>query len=175
MSGELAIDPGPLARLEAVKTDVNTPTVVFQRVAEGETLKKIAKAWQIPVGPFVEWFLVEHALLYDAALKVRADDLAHEALEVADEQCEVEKENGQKYDPEVPRDKLRVETRLKLAAHWDRSRYGTAKDVGSGGVTVLVDRTCGGSVEVKSGGASAKIELDSPEASRGVVIEPEAA
>ena len=137
-------DPGRLARLEAVKADELSPRVIFQRVAGGETLKDIAKAWELPRGLFEEWFTTEHAALYDSALKIRADDLAHEALAIADEQKEATDKTGKAYDPEVPRDKLRVDTRLKLAAQWDRSRYG-AKDPGvaGGGVTVIVNRAAG--------------------------------
>ncbi len=165
----VALDPGPLARLDAVKEDVNTPTVVFQRVAAGETLKQIAKAWQIPVGSFVEWFHVEHGALYDAALRARADELAHESLEIADEQKEAIRKDGSAFDPDVGRDKLRVETRLKLASHWDKQRYGNAKDGGAGGIQVIVDRSCGGTVEVKAGGISAKVALNGAEASQRVI------
>lgn len=121
---ELERDPGPLARFEEVKADESVPLMVFGRVCEGETLREIAREWRVPRGRFIEWFTTEHAGLYDSALKVRADELAHEALEISDEQNEVVKENGQSFDPDVPRDKLRVDTRLKLAAKWDRKRYG---------------------------------------------------
>lgn len=117
-------DPGPLARLEAVKADETAPSVIFQRLAEGESLKEIAVAWKLPKGRFVEWFSTQHSDLYDAALKVRAADLALEALEISDEQNEVVTESGKTFDPDVARDKLRVDTRLKLAAKWDRQRYG---------------------------------------------------
>jgi hypothetical protein len=107
-------DPGPLARLEGVKGDPSAPSVIFQRVAEGETLRDVARAWGLPRGRFVEWFSTEHSELYDRALKVRADELAHETLEIAD---------GATAEDSAPR-KLRVDTRLKLAEKWDRARYG---------------------------------------------------
>ena len=130
----IGLDPGPMARLEVVKVQAETPSVVFQRVAEGESLKAIAKSWQVPAGRFTEWFSTTHADLYDAALKVRADQLAHEALTISDEQAEVEKEDGSTYDPQVPRDKLRVDTRLKLAGKWDRERYGDKTEVRHSGL-----------------------------------------
>lgn len=161
-------DPGPLARLEAVVAAGNTPSVVFQRVCEGETLRDIAKAWQIPVGRFTEWFSTEHSELYDAALKVRADQIANEALSIADEQQAVQKKDGSVFDPEVPRDTLRVKTRMQLAEKWDRQRYGS-KDGGSGGgVTVVIDRSCGGEVRVgvqDAGGNKAAVQIPSTEAS----------
>jgi len=134
-----------MARLEAVQAAENTPSVVFQRVSEGETLKDIARAWLIPVGRFTEWFTTEHAALYDAALRVRADQLAHEALERAD---------GADEKTVAPA-KLQVDTRLRLAEKWDRQRYGAAKDAASGGgIQVLIDRSCGGTVQIEAPGGS---------------------
>ena len=121
-SSEVVGDPGPMARLGAVVALPETPSVVFQRVCDGETLKEIAKAWGLPVGRFTEWVLMKHEGMYDAALKVRADQLAHEALERAD---------GADAESVGPA-KLQVDTRLKLAGKWDRARYGEV---------VKVDRT----------------------------------
>ena len=103
-----------MARLEAVVALSETVSVVFQRVCDGESLRVIAKAWGVPVGRFTEWVLMKHEGMYDAALKVRADQLAHEALEKAD---------GADAESVGPA-KLQVDTRLKLAGKWDRSRYG---------------------------------------------------
>lgn len=173
MSAVPSIDAGPIARLDEVKADAGAPSVIFQRLTDGETLQQIAKAWGLPRGRFVEWFTTEHEALYDAALRARADELAHEALGVADEQKEAVRRDGSTFDPDVARDKLRVETRLRLAAHWDRTRYGAAKDAGSGGVTVLVDRSCGGAIAIQAGdtkvlvagGVSQEIEVRGTEAS----------
>lgn len=126
MSKSIAItgDPGPLARLEMVVAQSETPSVVFQRVAEGESLRAIAKSWEVPAGRFAEWYTTEHAELYDAALKVRADQLAHERLEIADAAT-----------PEtVGVAKLRSETRGNLAGKWDRERYGDKTEVRHSGL-----------------------------------------
>jgi hypothetical protein len=124
-------DPGPMARLEQVQADQQAPSVIFARLTaeEPETLRQIAKAWGLPRGRFIEWFTTTHAELYDTALKVKADEIAHEALQIADEQKEVIKKDGSAFDPDVGRDKLRVDTRLKLASKFDRSRYGDKQDV----------------------------------------------
>lgn len=120
-----------MARLRDVISDPVAPSEVFRMLTDAEgrqTLAQIAKAWAVPRGRFVEWYTTVHTVLYDAALKVRADDLAHEALEIADEQKEAVRADGTRFDPEVPRDKLRADTRLKLAAKWDRARYGERVD-----------------------------------------------
>ena len=113
-----------MARFEQVKTDAAAPNMIFTKLTERMTLKQIAAEWQLPKGRFVEWFTTTYADLYDAALKVVAAEIALEALEIADEQNEVVKESGGTYDPDVGRDKLRIDTRLKLASKFDRARYG---------------------------------------------------
>lgn len=109
-------DPGPLARFEEVKADPSVPSMVFGKLTaeEPETLPQIAKAWRVPRGRFVEWFVTQHAQLYDAALLVLTEQLAREALEKAD--------GATPEDVSVR--KLQVDTRLRLASKWDRKRYG---------------------------------------------------
>jgi hypothetical protein len=103
-----------MARLEAVKGDEGAPGVIFQRLSDGETLAKIAKSWQVPKGRFVEWFTTQHEALYDAALKVRAADLAFDAMDAA-----------LAATPEdVAVRKLQADVALKLAAKFDRARFG---------------------------------------------------
>lgn len=133
-------DLGPMARLEDVKRDEGAAAEVFRLLTEPDeprTLKEIAKAWRVPRGRFVEWFTTQHKDLYDAALKVRTEELANEALSIADEQAAVEKKDGSEYDPDVPRDKLRVDTRLKLAEKWDRARYGAQVKVEHAGAVAV--------------------------------------
>lgn len=160
----IAPDPGPLARLEDVKGDEHAPSVIFQRLADGESLADIAKAWGVPKGRFIEWFTTQHAALYDAALRVLAGEYAHETVGIADDADEDR--------DAVAKAKLRTEIRLRLAGHWDRARYGAAKDAGSAGITVRVDRSCGGAVEitdgrntVRVGGVSTEKTISGPEAS----------
>lgn len=115
-----------LKRFEEWKEDVNVVAMLMSRVAEGESLRDICKAQEVAYSLVARW-IAETPLLkqqYDVALQLHADSIAHEALTIADEQCEVEKKDGSTYDPDVARDKLRVDTRLKLAGKWDRQRYG---------------------------------------------------
>lgn len=106
---------------------------------------------------------------YEAALAARAEALVHEALEIADDA------KGATEPVAVAAAKLRVETRHRTATWWNRERYGEAKDRGNTGITVLVDRTCGGAVAIQSGstkvlvgpagGVSQEREISSTEAS----------
>ncbi len=102
-------------RFAAVIADPQTIEVVGQRVIEGESLKQIARSWELPVMKFVTWIIEDLSRLqvYQAALKVRADEMAHETIEIADDK-----------DGDPRRDSLRVRTRMTLAGHWNREQYG---------------------------------------------------
>jgi len=120
----LPADPGPIARLESVKAADTTPGVIFSRLTEGESLKEIARAWQVPAGRFTEWFTTQHAELYDAALKVCADQDAHETVKLADE-APVE---------DSPKTKLQIDARKWRSGKYDRERYGDRTDVKHSGL-----------------------------------------
>lgn len=137
-------DTGPMARLECVKRDVNVPSVVFDRLSGGETLKEIAKAWQIPVGGFTRWYMETHAELFDAADKVCANQFAHEAARIADTpQLGIETKTKADGSVEITEGdmlghrKLQVDTKLKLAGKWDRMRYGEQMQIQHSGRAVL--------------------------------------
>jgi hypothetical protein len=115
-----------MARYNHVIAQPETMSILVQRLTDGERLREIAKAWEIPYGRLAAWIAEnpERKSAYEAALSIWADSLAQEAVAIADEQAEVVKENGETYDPNVQRDKLRIDTRLKLASRWNRDRYG---------------------------------------------------
>lgn len=139
-----------------MKADGGVPGVVFQRLSEGETLRDIGRAWGVPVGGFTRWFSEEHCVLYEAALRVRADQLAHEALACAD---------GADAETVAPA-RLQVDTRLKLAGKWDRERYGERTRVDQT-VLVAVDAGLVGIASAllgrMAGGVSAPLEVEDVE------------
>lgn len=137
----IGTDPGPMARFEYVKVQESTPSVVFQRLCEGETLREIASAWQVPKGLFIQWFMEEHRDLFDAAERVLAQDLKVDALKEADSAT----------NEDIKPRTLRVKTRLELLPLMDRSRYGGKEDRSGTGITVVVDRSCGGAIAIQSG------------------------
>jgi hypothetical protein len=118
--------------LEAVKADPSTMGVVVQRLAEGETLKQIAKAWQVPYGRFAEWIVEdrERSEQYSAALKLWGDALAQEMVQIAD---------GAEADRDaVAKAKLQTDVRMRLASKWARDRYGESTEVRHTGSVSLV-------------------------------------
>lgn len=115
IAGSIEPDHGGMARLDALKGNPETPLEVFARVAEGETLRTIAKSWKVPPALFSEWYMTTHAERYAAARVARAEDLAYEAYSAS-------LEPDTKDD--VPAAKLRADIALKLASRFDRDRYG---------------------------------------------------
>jgi hypothetical protein len=119
-----------IQRLQLVVDDPMTMEVVIQRVIDGESLRQIARAWKLPVTRFVKWISDDEKRLaeYEGALRIRADELVHEALITA--------ETGE----DVARDKLVIDTGLKVAAMWDKQRYGGEKTTGGAGINIIINR-----------------------------------
>lgn len=96
---------------------------------------------------------------YDAVLAAKADGLVHEALADVEEATDI---------PSATVARVKSDVKLKVAGKWDRQRYGDAKEGGAGGITVMVDRSCGGNVQigVQDGrGNKAAIQVSGAEAS----------
>lgn len=130
----VSVDPGvgPLDRLEFVKSNPWTMEAVAQKVIDGWTLKQIARDWGVPVGRFCAWVLEEPGRegAYEAALRIRADELAHETLAVADDEVR------------APADKaVMLRARQWLAGKMDPARYGEHSRPRLA-ARVIVDRTC---------------------------------
>jgi hypothetical protein len=119
-SNVLHVDPGPLARLREIVEDPTTMSVLVQRVSEGETLKVIAKAWEVPYGRLAEWIIedTERSAQYNQARQIWSDALATESVAIADD-ADADQASVQKA-------KLQIDTRLKLASKLNRATYGDA-------------------------------------------------
>lgn len=132
MRDMLHVDPGPLARFREVIEEANTMPIIVQRVSDGDTLKDIAKAWQIPYGKLSEWIIEDRTRSeqYNQALAIWGDSLAQESVQIADA--------GGNEAGEVQRDKLRIDTRLKLAGKLNRPRYGESSEIKHTGSVSLI-------------------------------------
>lgn len=98
---------------------------------------------------------------YEAALAAVGDDLMHERLQVA----RSIRESKTEVPAHVMAAKLDCDVLESTAKKWTPERYGEKEAQRGGGITVIVDRSCGGAVEISAGGAIARIPLgDSPEA-----------
>ena len=100
------------------------------RLADGETLKELAEAWGVPCGRVQAWVMADEARYeaYSRALEVHAHTLMAEVVKIADEgEC-------------LGRDKLRIETRFRVAAAHAKARYGVEAGAGRTTVQVVVNR-----------------------------------
>ena len=126
-----------IQRLDLVKSDPMTMEIVIQRVIDGESLKSIANSWKLPVTRFIKWISEDEKRLadYEGALRIRADELVYAAVERAEGTVDDEGNVS-----EVARDKLVIDTNLKVAAFWDKTRYGNEKAVGGAGINIIINR-----------------------------------
>jgi hypothetical protein len=73
-----------MARLRDLMDDPHAPSEIAMRVAEGDDLREIAKAWQVPKGKFIEWFTETYPEKYDAARKALGMSLVHAVQQMVD-------------------------------------------------------------------------------------------
>ena len=126
-----------MQRLQVVVDDPMTMEIVIQRVLDGESLKAIARSWKLPVTRFIKWISDDEKRLaeYEGALRIRADELVYEAVERAEGVVGPDGELS-----EVARDKLVIDTNLKVAAMWDKQKYGSEKATGGAGINIIINR-----------------------------------
>lgn len=133
---------------------------VLERIANGGTLHKVAREVNRPFTCLHALFQVEPwGPKYVAARKAWADARQDEAIELVD--------NVKPDRDHVAKVKLQAETYQNQAKAYNAERWADRKDGGAGGITVLVDRSCGGAVRVgvlDAGGNKAAIELSESEA-----------
>jgi hypothetical protein len=72
-----AADPGPLARFAEVAENPTTMPILVQRLSEGETLKEIAKDWEMPYGRLAQWVIEDRES--ERAVQRRAEILGGRA------------------------------------------------------------------------------------------------
>lgn len=139
--GELKNDR--IARyLEKIHPDMESWTLdeLFQRMADGETVHEVCRAWDVPSGRILTWLMADekrHAM-YMRALEVAAHGLVADAVGIADESPGVTAQ-GSTDAGAVAHAKLRIDTRFRVAQAHAKQMYG-GKDVGGGGITVVVNR-----------------------------------
>lgn len=96
----------------------------------GNSLLEIAREMGAPPSAFAAWLNQHHPQAYGEALRLRADHLVRQCLPIAD---------GATQET-VQVDRLRIETRLRLAGKWDKAMYGDQRQItGAGGGPVEVD------------------------------------
>ncbi len=131
MSEQPLRDPGPMARFEALVKEEGTMGVIVQRIAEGETLKQVAQAWQVPHGRLAQWLIEDRNRneLYINACSLRETFRADEIHALTDEV-------KTKLDLGIAN--LKLKAMQWSAAKWNPARFGDSSHVA---VSVKDDRT----------------------------------
>ena len=89
---------------------------ICERLSKGEPLAQICRDEHMPAHNTISDWKVSRPVVSDGIARAREigfDAIALEALRIADDK-----------EGEHQRDRLRVDTRLKLLAKWDPKRYG---------------------------------------------------
>jgi len=106
---------------------------ICERLAAGESLNAICKDEGFPAESTVrDWALDDvqgFAAKYTRAREAQADFYAQQIVDIADEQGEVLREDGSKFDPDVNRDRLRIDARKWFASKVAPKKYGDKTDV----------------------------------------------
>lgn len=125
---------------ELVEREEATLEEMFQRMTarvegiEGpagrpETLQEICKAWDVPFGRVMAWLMADakRYAQYERALEVAAHALVAETVDIADNES-----------PATQRDRLRVETRFRVARHHAPEKYGEKMQLDAGAAGALI-------------------------------------
>ena len=105
---------------------------ICARLAAGQPLTKICKTEEFPDVSTVYRWLDAHEEFRDKYARARqdqADTLADEIIAISDEQHEAVTERGVVFDPEVNRDRLRIDARKWVAAKLKPKKYGDKTEV----------------------------------------------
>lgn len=152
VSGAVSDGSWPSARWNEALGDPVTLRVITSRVAEGETLREVCKSRGWPYSLVARWLSEDDGRRaeYEWSLRLWADAVAQECVTIADTTQlgairKTDADGGVTVTEEdmLAHRKLQIETRMRLAARWDRERYGerSAVDVKHGGnITVTVAR-----------------------------------
>lgn len=118
---------------------------ICESLANGKSLNRLCKLDEYPSQSAVYSWLSKHddfAEKYARAREKQADFYAQEIVDIGDEQSEVVTEDGRKFDPDVNRDRLRIDARKWFASKVAPKKYGDKQAIeltGSLKVSELTD------------------------------------
>jgi terminase small subunit-like protein len=125
------------SRLAFILEQPNTLEILCHKVMEGESVKEIARSWDVPHGKLSGWLLADRERYeqYCRAQQVHAHTLVEEAVGIADAANADDKAG-------VLKARLQVDVRFRTAAHHAKDRYGEQAAKGGGTrVQVIVQRS----------------------------------
>src|SRR5258707_6794898 len=123
---------------ERVEAEAATVDELCQRVTGDEPLVDVCREWDVPYARMASWLEADAGRweAYLRALSLRADALVAETLAISDGEPPTIVEHTRKDGtvtavpvlPDHQRDRLRFDARLKVAARWDRVRFGAESE-----------------------------------------------
>lgn len=148
-----------VARYVSLIEAPDTLDVLCQRVADEGSLVDICRSLDVPHGRVLTWLMADAAryAVYQRALEVYAHSLVAETVKLADGEPRAVLDGAGKpmmgedgkplvIENDVPRDKLRVETRFRVAKHHAPSVYGEKIEHQHKGAPVFVVNIVGSAV-----------------------------
>ena len=105
-----------------IEREGETLEEISQRMADGEGLPAICRAWDVPYGRVLGWLMADakRYAVYQRALEVAAHALVSETVAISDGEPE----------GDTQRDRLRVDTRFRVAKHHAPKVYGESDVAG---------------------------------------------
>ena len=164
-------------------TDEYTPDLgatIADLHAAGKTISDISETQGMPSRKTILLWLSEYPafeLMMAQAKGAYVDALAEECLKIADErEDDYEKKAGKlggeffEFDPKaVQRDRLKIDTRLKLIEKWAPERYGRKKP-GAGGETTIAAAAAGAAPVMSDNELVRRILFGIDRANRGAAL-----
>ena len=103
-------------------------TSICEKLAEGKSLRGICADESMPAESTVRKWAIEDRegfyAQYARARETQADVLAEEIVQISDEQAVCYSETGNAFDPDVNRDRLRIDARKWFASKVAPKKYG---------------------------------------------------
>jgi hypothetical protein len=113
---------------EPVRYTVALADEICERLSDGESLNAICKEDRFPSEASVRNWAIEDvdgfSSKYTRAREIQADVLVDEIIAIADEQAVCYTDGGTAFDPDVNRDRLRIDARKWFASKVLPKKYG---------------------------------------------------
>lgn len=121
--------------VEKINDEAATMDEILQRVSEKESLGQVCTAWDVPFARVRAWLAAssDREAAYENALKIKADGFVGETVPIADDSS-----------LGVEDRKVRIATRFRAAAVYDRARFGDGvSGVGIREIKIVIETTNG--------------------------------
>lgn len=130
--------------ITSAASEAATMDEISQHIGDGEGLPAICKGWDVPYGRVLSWLMADEKryAVYERALEVAAHALVSETVAISDGEPRIvmgpdgEPVMGDDGKPlvvetDVPRSRVRIDTRFRAAQFHAREKYGERAQQGA--------------------------------------------